>query len=234
MPLLVDTYNVLHVTGVLPPDLAGIDTASLIELLSRSRWRREQTTLVCDGLPGESAPRGRFGPVSVRYAGPNRLADDVILDLIARSSVPRRLTVVSSDREIVRAARRRRCRILNSRQFLDLLGRDATASTDVAGNGPVSRPTGPLSDEEIGRWTAEFDVDEEAIEAALPAWTRSRPPDNQSTSPPTRANRDEPGPAGKPDEGPTLPDELLEEAERMLESEDRLSPDDTDPDRMDG
>ena len=39
MLIIVDTYNVLHVVGVLPPEIAGVDTAGLIELLARSRYR---------------------------------------------------------------------------------------------------------------------------------------------------------------------------------------------------
>ena len=106
MPLIVDTYNVLHVVGVLPPDLAGIDTQGLIDLIGRSRYRGERAFLICDGRPRERAPRGRFGPLSVRYAGGGSTADELIEALIQTSSSPRRLTVVSSDRQIVRAARR--------------------------------------------------------------------------------------------------------------------------------
>ena len=44
MSLIVDTYNVTHVVGILPPDLAGIDTLGLIRLLANSRFQREQIT----------------------------------------------------------------------------------------------------------------------------------------------------------------------------------------------
>ncbi len=48
--LLVDTYNVLHVTGVLPPELAGLEPMGLAELIARSRYRAREARLVCDGV----------------------------------------------------------------------------------------------------------------------------------------------------------------------------------------
>ena len=51
MPTLVDAYNVLHVVGVLPPELAGIDLEELAALLEGSRFGREEVLLICDGIP---------------------------------------------------------------------------------------------------------------------------------------------------------------------------------------
>lgn len=124
MPLIIDTYNVLHVTGVLPPEIAGVDTASLIDLIRLSRYRRRRVTLVCDGTPAEDAPTGRVGPITICYGGPGPTADALITAIIRRSSIPRRLTVVSSDRAVQREARRRRCGILSSEQFLQHLAVD--------------------------------------------------------------------------------------------------------------
>ena len=132
MPLIVDTYNVLHVVGVLPPDLAGIETRDLIDLLQRSRYRRERVVLVCDGVPGPGAARGRFGSISVEYAGDKATADDRIAAIIRQSSAPRRLAIVSSDRAIVREARRRRCPTIDSAEFLRHLAHDHATSSPAA------------------------------------------------------------------------------------------------------
>ena len=51
MGLLVDTWNVLHQMGVLPPDLAGLGVGELASLLSKGRWNRDRISLVCDGTP---------------------------------------------------------------------------------------------------------------------------------------------------------------------------------------
>ncbi|MFW5653144.1 MAG: hypothetical protein ACOC0P_03785 [Planctomycetota bacterium] len=220
MPLLIDVYNVLHTTGILPPDLAGIGLADLKRLIAISRYRSEQCRLVCDGvapvtsdLSGAHAPlrraagapsdragsfesdeyrvvyesrsdgsrskrrrwqpdhsavgrsqtssdaragwdaaphdqtkdhlhtRGkrkrnrdehhitrdrdgvfyvddRFPHLQVTWSGSGVEADTVIERLIRNSSAPRLLTVVSSDRRIIRAAKKRRSRPLTSDQFL--------------------------------------------------------------------------------------------------------------------
>lgn len=121
--LLIDTYNVLHVVGVLPPEIAGIDAWGLIDLLRDSRYRAMRTILVCDGIRPADGPEGAIGPVNVRYSGPCS-ADEIIIRLIERSSAPRRLIVVSSDRQILRAGRKRRCSLLTSEELLAQLGED--------------------------------------------------------------------------------------------------------------
>jgi hypothetical protein len=143
MSLIVDTYNVLHTVGVLPPEIAGVDRAGLAELIGRSRYRHQRVTLVCDGVAREDAPRGRIGGVSFRYAGADRTADDVIAQIIRRSSSPRRLTVVSSDRAVLREARRRRCNLLRSEEFLEHLAKDhETPKPSAADALPRQPPTG--------------------------------------------------------------------------------------------
>jgi predicted RNA-binding protein with PIN domain len=122
--LIVDTYNVLHVVGVLPPEIAGIDTADLIGLIGRSRYRGRRVMLICDGVPPPGAPRGRTGSISVHYAGSGTTADDRIAAIIRRSSAPRRLTIVSSDRAILREGRRRRSATVDSAEFLRHLADD--------------------------------------------------------------------------------------------------------------
>ena len=54
MKVLIDTFNVLHVTGVLPPGLAGPDVTGLAALITTSRWKSAQIAMVCDG---DTSPR---------------------------------------------------------------------------------------------------------------------------------------------------------------------------------
>src|SRR5690606_36987961 len=96
--LLIDAYNVLHVTGVLAPEHAGPDLADLADLISRSRWSHLTTRLVCDGaglgtldLPGK---------IEAVFAGPGGDADSLIETLLQRDSAPRSVRVVSSDRRL--------------------------------------------------------------------------------------------------------------------------------------
>ena len=124
MTLIVDTCNVLHRTGVLPPDLAGVDEEGLAALVDRSRYGGQPTLLVCDGGPGGQAALQRYGNVRYQYAGPGTTADEVIERLIQASDAPRRLLVVTSDRAVATRAKRRRCKVIDSDAFLEQLAND--------------------------------------------------------------------------------------------------------------
>jgi hypothetical protein len=219
VPTIVDTYNVLHVQGVLPRDLAGLDTAGLVRLTAPSRFAAELVLMVCDGTPPPEGPAQGDGAIRVRYAGPGRSADDEIIQLVARSSSPRRLTVVSSDREIQKAARRRRCRVLGAAAFLECLAEDAIALGRRRANEPL-RPRS-LSSDAVDRWLAEFDVRPEDLTlppeperpTASPA-AGSGPVDAEARAEPVDEPRDLPG--------VELPASLLEEAEELWRS--RTSP----------
>ena len=124
MPLLVDAWNVLHQTGVLPPDMAGVGLKGLGRLIQGSRWGSGRVLLVCDGTP-KGPHAGLPTGMHVAFSGPDREADDLIEAQISASTAPRLLTVVSSDRRIKAAARKRGCKVLTSSAFLERLVRDA-------------------------------------------------------------------------------------------------------------
>ncbi|MDP7030652.1 MAG: NYN domain-containing protein, partial [Phycisphaerales bacterium] len=126
MRVLVDAWNVLHQEGILPPGLAGIDLVGLGRLMRATRWGRIHTTLACDGKP-RPRPEGLPEAIHVLWSGHLREADDIMEGLIARSTTPRRLVVVSSDRRLRKAARRRRCRWLSSEDFLRTILDDLAA-----------------------------------------------------------------------------------------------------------
>ena len=72
--------------------------------------------------------------------------------IIRRESSPRRLTVVSDDRRLKEAARRRQCPSLGCLDYLEQVGRPPPPSP--AENGPT-KPQG-VSAEETQRWLEEF------------------------------------------------------------------------------
>lgn len=219
--LLVDAYNVLHVTGVLPPALAGIEVDGLGLLIARSRRFSSGVRLICDG----PAPLGRqplgalLDPGAARvlrladhphieivYAGAGRDADSLIEGLIGASPAPRRLTVVSSDRRIRAAARRRRARSLTSEEFLRRLVRDAESrpSPQMAD----SKPPVPLAPEEISEWLRAFGFDPAASSPPSAEKKPETPPaDQPAPSSEKSAPRAEP-----PEESADPRDPILREA----------------------
>ncbi len=240
MPLLIDTYNVLHTVGILPPELAGIDLPGLIHLIQNSRYRDERLTLVCDGKPhltvGEK-PIERIGQITVRYSGPGKLADDLIGQLIRASTAPRLLFVVSSDHEITRTARRRRCKTLTSEEFLEQLAADSPTQHDKS---PAQKkPPGGMSDKQVQGWVNIFNLDEKTI--AIPTGGSRRklqsPEETESVSA-TDSNAGNAPTSGSPNppsappehtikqlpprEG--LPESIIEQAERLWMKEQSPKP----------
>lgn len=176
MPLVVDVNNLLHVTGVLPPEIAGIDEAGLADLIGQSRFQRDATCLVCDG-PSRGRPTADVGSVVFRYAGSRSTADSEIARIVDSSTAPRRLTVVSGDRAILKHAKRRRCPTLGAVEFLEILARDhATMERDSRGSRSRSRPhIDPLTQEQIHAWKVYFGLDDPKKVEALKLSARDGP-----------------------------------------------------------
>lgn len=225
--LLIDTYNVLHVTGVLPPDLAGLDVPHLLDLLANSRYRNRRAVLVCDGEPKPDEPTDLRGRHTIRHSGAGRSADALIVDEVNRSSAPRRLVVVSSDGEIRRAARKRRCRTLSSDQFLRQL-RDDSQHEEARRSTPAPRPVA-ASRPQVRAWLERFGVSEDDIarierevdvSLILPGSAEAEP----SLQDDAAAAR-EPCQLSEPRQPPEplLPEELIEEATQMLREAEAMS-----------
>ena len=160
MPLLIDAYNVLHAHK--PASLAGLELGGLCRLLGREPWRRQRARVVCDGAPGPlgltDSPHHEVG---LLYAGHSRSADDLIVELIDADTAPRRLTVVSSDHEIRRAARRRRARVWTSEQFLHHLAASLAGQTY---RGPDKPSLDQLDPAQTAKWLKAFGLEDEAEE----------------------------------------------------------------------
>lgn len=186
MPIIIDTYNALHVTGVLPPELAVGEPEGLARLIAASRFGSEAVWLICDGVPRGAS---RVGRIVIEGAGPGKSADDHIASFLDRSSAPRRLTVVTSDRAVQRKAKSRGAECVKSEEFLAMLAEDARRARPSRGRPapPSPRRSVPLSDREVAGWMTLFEITAEqaAIEgatalpprAAAPAHRRARTDD---------------------------------------------------------
>jgi predicted RNA-binding protein with PIN domain len=167
MPLLIDGYNLLHVTGISGSrgDLQGSREA-LLRFLAAAIEPKERplTTIVFDAA---DAPPGLprtvvYEDMTVRYASEYDSADELIEELISQHHVPRSLTVVSSDHRIQRAARRRRAPFVDS----DVWFAEAVRRRERTRRPPprTVKPQGSLSGDEINYWLKEFANAEEPEE----------------------------------------------------------------------
>jgi predicted RNA-binding protein with PIN domain len=210
MELMIDTWNVLHQTGVLPPESAGIGTQGLCALIEGSRWGGESVTLICDGTPSENAVTG---PKTMTiFTGPHRSADDEIMARVASSTSARSILVITSDREIIRSIKSNGAQHLGSAAFLQTLVDDCSSTKKK--KRIVHRPSG-LSPQLAQEWKEHFGIDEQMLEelhnTTMPNIHDVHTPKPEKPEPPI-VNKKR---TAKPTE-PILPDKLLEEARRLL------------------
>lgn len=187
MALIIDAYNVLPHTHLLPGRLAEVGAAGLCRLIERVGVAHGRASVVCDGSPpGSKAGRmlemngesrdlcGRsqreFGPVRLIYAGGGKDADSLIEELITADTAPRRLFVVSDDHRIQRAAQRRGASVVSSADFVRRL---ASALKAVARRS--SQPGAAVHD--IQYWMEQFRVEAtddkpEEIARTVDGWLR--------------------------------------------------------------
>ncbi|MCK6483099.1 MAG: NYN domain-containing protein [Phycisphaerae bacterium] len=126
MPVLVDGYNLMHAAQASPHGSELTGRGLLCRLLGDwSQRRGEAVTIVFDGAAPAPGLAEQLGDsrITVRYSA-DRTADALIAEQIAASSAPRRLLVVSSDREVQRAARRRGAAIAESPAFVAQMMRE--------------------------------------------------------------------------------------------------------------
>ena len=216
MRLLIDTCNVLHRTGILPPELAGVDEAGLVDLVQNSRYRNLRIDFMCDGpqIAHDGSSRGSSGGrCRFFFAGRDRSADCLIVEAIGKSSSPRRLLVVSSDRAIQAAARKRRSRIICADDFLSQLTHDVRSGGGQGTRKPGGSPELQRSTQE---WLVEFGLHETIREHDAEA-EPGRPVTGSGKDLDT-ADRDRPETSSE-DPEPTGEDErwgwLMREADRL-------------------
>jgi len=189
MALLIDGYNLLHVTSIVgsaprarfrgarqgsphrgPSELQRSREA-LLRFLAASidEAERPRTTIVFDakdappGLPRTVDHNG----MTIRYASEYADADTLIEELIQSEAAPRSLLVVSSDHRIQRAARRRRAPAIDSdRWYADLCRR--RHARQHARRPRIAKPVGPLSDAEVAYWLRQFVLETEPASETEP------------------------------------------------------------------
>ena len=164
MEYLIDGYNFLHVTNVFvnsvgPGSLAKLHAALLNFLATALEPEQFQRTTVVFDAKGRQAGTRRtvkHGAMTVHYAARTEDADTLIAELIDNHNSPRGLTVVSSDHQVQRAARRRRAKTVDSEVwYSELRRRIRDRETSAAGtpNNPtdIANPFPPEYLAEVAR-----------------------------------------------------------------------------------
>ena len=162
MPYLLDGYNVYHAATKLDPAWQQLTPINLCRLVAADMQHlADQGVIVFDGRPLRGQPMDvePEGCLRLIYSGPQHDADTEIAHLIAKNSAPRRLTVVSSDRQVRKTARRRRCPTLEARDYLIALQARAAEPPPPPPTEPPEKHTG-LQNGDIDQWLQLFGLDD--------------------------------------------------------------------------
>ena len=161
MRYLIDGYNLLHATGHLagkvgPHGLERARQALLDRLAVFPGADAGGVTVVFDArrAPASVESEQVYQGVQIRYAL-DREADDLIEELIRQDATPRSLTVVSDDRRLKEAARRRQCPMQSCLDFYDA----AAAAPRPPLATEAAERAGTLSDQEVQAWMEAFGSD---------------------------------------------------------------------------
>jgi predicted RNA-binding protein with PIN domain len=163
MALLIDGYNLLHVSDIFADEGAGTELhrarVALLNFLAAGIEPRErkQTTIVFDaagappGLPQALSHEG----MAVRFARRYADADELIEEILEQHPAPRSVTVVSSDHRVQRAARRYGSTFVDSEKWFADLRASRKAQTDERSESSA-KPSAEAASDEIAYWVDEF------------------------------------------------------------------------------
>ncbi|MEQ1904383.1 MAG: NYN domain-containing protein [Pirellulaceae bacterium] len=170
--IIVDGYNLLLQTTdsrrLAGPGNLARARISLVGMLAGRLPLEQQkrTTIVFDsggGQPANDGPRPLKHEMTILFASDYENADAMIIDLLRKTSSPRQTILVSSDHEIQKVAKQRRCQIMDSLDWLDSIEiRNESDSQETMAQtrfDPVESTRNRILDEdERNYWLEEFGI----------------------------------------------------------------------------
>ena len=193
MAILIDGYNLLHVTGIFA-DTVGPGAlerlhAALLDFLASALPAEElpRTTIVFDAK-GRRATARRMrmhGAITVHYSARHEDADTLLAELIGEHNAPRSLIVVSSDHQVQRAARRRRAKAVDSDVWYGALLRSRRDRQQATRTPADEKPV--WSENDALFWLEQFDAELLREMESLQQIIRPTPPEAKARSTPAPA-----------------------------------------------
>lgn len=159
MPLIIDGHNLLWSIQKASEEDASVDAVRLSHVVGRYlKLIADRGEIVFDGTgPPDKGRFENIADLEVFFAGLSTDADTVIEDKIKASSAPKRLTVVSSDRRVRKAAMARKATSVKSEIFWTNLCRRLARPRGV--KEPSGKRLG-LSEGETDQWLKVFGLEE--------------------------------------------------------------------------
>jgi len=164
--LIIDGYNLMHAWGLArqrygPGDLERLRERFLRQLANRlTEEERRRTTIVFDA--GEEAPSNIAAKqvqdeMRIVFAQEDPDADSRIEKLIASHSAPKQIRIVSSDKRLQTAARRRKGSFVTSETFVNELEQAKNQSDPPSVSRELrAKTTGEITADEMAEWLKIF------------------------------------------------------------------------------
>jgi predicted RNA-binding protein with PIN domain len=152
---IIDGHNLLHTIYKVEGDSGAISDVGLCRILSRYFSLIGETgEIIFDGTgPPDKSGFDNISNLEVFFAGPGTDTDTVIEDKISASTAPKGLTIVSSDRRLRSAARKRKATSIKSDVFWN------DVQKQLSRKRPIKEPTEKrqgLNEGETEQWLEFF------------------------------------------------------------------------------
>ena len=155
----IDGHNLLHSVQKDGADSAPISDVQLCRIIGSYLKLTDQSgEIIFDGTgpPDKSGFEG-IGNLEVFFAGLSTDTDTVIEDKITANTAPRRLTIVSSDRRLRKAARARKAISIKSEVFWNNIQKQLSRKKMT--KEPAAKRRG-LSESETKQWLEIFGLEQ--------------------------------------------------------------------------
>lgn len=159
MPVLIDGHNLLHSIYKAQEEAEAINDVQLCWIVGRYlKMTGETGEIIFDGVgPRDKSGFDDISNLEVSFAGRGTDTDTVIEEKIRASTAPKRVTVVSSDRRLRRAAQARKATAKKSEDFWNLVQKRLRRKKTVAE--PIEKRLG-LTESETEQWLKIFGIEQ--------------------------------------------------------------------------
>ncbi len=173
MPYIVDGNNVIGHASGWEIGSSSSRLRLLDEVAAFVAATGEKVTIVFDGAPEDRIPDGtHHRGILVRYSRRGSNADRVVSGLVAESTDRRRLTVVTSDRQLAAECRSKGAKTIGSQEFRRFVASGKGRGRRTADPGAAPRP----ADVPVDEWFRYFGLEPEVepVPGRKPAPRRRR------------------------------------------------------------
>ena len=156
---IIDGHNLLHSIPEVDEGSKSISDIQLCRIVGRYlKLIGEKGEIIFDGTgPRDKSEFDNISNLEVFFAGLGTDTDTIIEDKIRANTAPKRLTIVSSDRRLRKAAQARKVTVMKSELFWNNLQKQLSRKKGI--REPAAKRQG-LTDSETKQWLEFFGLEQ--------------------------------------------------------------------------